>query len=173
MAYVGRRKIGKFLRPFVRKFNSDNIFLTVIDLFLCRFQVAAGHPRSTGFVFKLHNGRFADGFDSLFGIFFARQLDDNAARAFLLDDRFGQAHFVNTAFNDSNGAVNGIIRNWRARRILCFQDDMRAALQVEPLLYRFGQGPDTCGKDADNDGNGAKKFDHVFETQLCSPSLGM
>ena len=50
---------------------------------------------------------------------------------------------------------------------------MRAALQVEPLLYRFGQGPDTCGKDADNDGNGAKKFDHVFETQLRSPSLGM
>ena len=128
MAYIRCRKVSEFFSPFIGKFNADDVFMTLVDLFFCRFQIAPGHPRRSAFIFKLHDRRFPDCFDGFFRIFFTRKFDDDSPSPFFLNKRFGQAHFIDTAFDDGDGTAQGVFRNRCIRRIFSFQDDMRTAL---------------------------------------------
>ena len=128
MAYVGSRQIGEFLGPFVGKFNGDDVLMALVDLFFRRFQVVPGHTGRPAFIFELHDGRFPDCLDGFFRILFTGQLDDDTTGAFLLDKRFGQAHFIDTAFDDGDGTAQRVFRDRCVRRIFSFQDDMRTAL---------------------------------------------
>lgn len=128
MAYIGRCQIGEFLRPFVGKFNGDDILMALVDLFLGSLQIIPGHTGRAAFILELHDSRFPDRLDGFFRILFTGQLDDDTAGAFLLDKRFGQAHFIDTAFDDGDGTAQGVFRDRSVRRIFGFQDDMRTAL---------------------------------------------
>lgn len=128
MAYIGRCQIGEFLRPFVGKFNGDDILMALVNLFLGSLQIIPGHTGRAAFILELHDSRFPDCLDGFFRILFTGQLDDDTAGAFLLDKRFGQAHFIDTAFDDGDGTAQGVFRDRSVRRIFGFQDDMRTAL---------------------------------------------
>ena len=72
MAYIGSRKVCKFLCPFVSEFDGDDVFMTLVDLFLRRLQILAGHAGRTRFILEFHDSRLTNGFDGFFRIFFTR-----------------------------------------------------------------------------------------------------
>ena len=168
MAYVGRRQIGELVGAFVGKFNGDDVLVSVFDLFLRRFQILTGQARRAAFVFKFHDGRLADRFDGFFRILFAGQLNDDAAGAFLLHQRFRQAHFIDTPFDDRDGAVQRVFRDRRIGRIFRFQDDMRAALQIQALFNRVGQRINEGQEHAQYNGDRPKKLYHITGPQQVS-----
>lgn len=169
MAHVGRRQVGEFLRPFIGEFNGNDVLVALVNLFFRRLQVVPGHARRTAFILELHDRCLADCFDGFFRVLFPRQLDDDAAGAFFLDKRFGQAHFIDTAFDDGHGTAQGVFRNRCVRRIFSFQDDMRTALQVEALFDGVGKRINQGNKGGQDDDDCPEKFYHVTSPQQYSP----
>ena len=84
MTDIGSRQVSKFLCPFIGEFNGNYVFMALVDLFLCILQIRTGQARCPRFIFKFHDSRFTNRFDSLFRVLFPRQFDDDPACPFFL-----------------------------------------------------------------------------------------
>ena len=98
-------------------------------------RVACGDGRfggdRAGHLDELQQRRLADQADSGFGVFVARQLDDQALLALKLDDRLQRAQRINTLLDDAAHFVH-CARGWGgALRQIGLQQDFHATGQVE------------------------------------------
>ena len=150
-ADVLRREVGEFLRAFIREFEVDDVLaVLLIRCGLRVLEVGTGEHRVAFLVLEFEHGRLADGLDGRIRVLDARQLDDDAALAFALDDRLREAERVDALFHDRDDAVHGIVIDLRDVSVLRFKHDMRAALQVEALPDGIRQRLHEREEDADN-----------------------
>ena len=176
-ADIGSSELAEFLAAFFAKFEANQWLLVLPHLFLGVFQIFTGELHIAFFVFELKDSSLTDGFDGFLRILFARELDDDAVRPFALNDRFREAHFIDTLLHDIDDLGNG----FRCHLILCgvfgLHDDVRAALKVEPLAnmsrqpaYRAQEdGDDSCNDYPETDQCAASDTATLFLFQNFNP----
>ncbi len=172
-ADVLRREVGEFLRAFIREFEVDDVLaVLLVRRGLSVLEVGTREHRVAFLVLKFEHGRLADGLDGRIRVLDARQLDDDAALAFALDDRLRKAERVDALFHDRDDAVHGIVIDLRDVGVLRLEHDMRAALQVEALPDRVRQRLHEREEDADNRHDTDDEFQETVFSQLVQSLLG-
>ena len=127
-------QLAKHFTALIRKLQRNQVLLRLVDLRPCIFQILTGKVSNAFLILKFQQGCLADHFDCFFRIFYSRQFNDDPALALTLDDRLGQAEFINSLFDDLENASDRILIHFCLGCVDSFQNHMRAALQIKTLL---------------------------------------
>ena len=145
-AHVPGGQVGEFLRPFFIELERDHRLAALVCTGFGIFQIFPGEDGVPFHVLELQHGRLAQHGNGLFRILHSGQFHDDLVLALALDHRFRQAQFIDPAFDDLDGPVDGVVIHLAFRRFLGLEHHMGAALQVQALFYRTGQRLDEYGK---------------------------
>ena len=165
-ANIGSREVAEFFAPFIGELQCYQRLLVLTHFFLGVLQIFAGQLDIAFLVLKFEDCRLTDGFDGFLGIPFTRKFDNDTIGPFPLDNRFGEAHFIDTLLHDINDLGNRLGGDFVLRRIFRLHDDMGTALQIQPLPDMAGQRSHGGRKGTDND------QDHHPESDESSLSQG-
>ncbi len=148
---IRRSERRKFIAARVRELQRDDGALILSHLLSGIFQVFARQTDDALFILKFEDGGLANRFNRLLRILFARKLDDNPVSAFALNNRLSEPHLIDALLHDINHLVHGFRRDFVLLGVFRLHDDMRPALQIEPLPNAAGEPSDGPGKNGDND----------------------
>ena len=139
VAYILCGQFGKLLGSFLIELKGNDRTARLIGTCLGIFQVLTSQDRIAFHVLEFKHSRFAKHGNGLFRVLDARELNNDPVPALTLDDRFREAEFVDTALNDADGTVHGIIINFGFRCIFGLKDNMGPSLKVKALFDRKRQ----------------------------------